>query len=104
VVTVNGSDQALTGVRASRGYRCAVVAQRVLAIAFLVLLVAFIVTDVPTVFYLSVAVSAAGAMLGWAVVAVLAVRLARRPGGRFDPTELVPLATRYFHDLLGLRS
>jgi len=104
VVSVNGSEQALTGVRASRGYRRAVVAQRVLAIVFLILLVAFIVTEHPTLFYLSVSVSIAGAVLAWAVVGVLAVRLARQPGGRFDPAELVPLATRYFHDLLGLRS
>ena len=104
VVAVNRSDQALTGVRASRGYRCAVVAQRVLAFAFVALLVAFMVTDVPTVFYLGVAVSAAAAVLGLAVVAVLAAEAARPRAGGFDPAELVPQAAHYLHDLLGLRS
>ena len=102
MVTVHGSDQALTEVR---GYRRAVVAQRVLAIAFLALLVASVATGLQqTLLYLCVAVGAVGAVLAWAVVAVLAVRLARRPGGHFDPTDLVPLATRYFHDLLRIRS
>jgi hypothetical protein len=104
VVTVDGAEQALTGVRASRGYRRAIVAQRVLAIAFLVPFAALVVTGSPAVLYVCVALGIAGAVLAWAVVGVLAVRLARRPDGRFDPAELVPLAARYFHDLLGLRA
>jgi len=106
VVTVNGSVQALTEAWAFRGYRRAVVAQRILAIAFLASFAAGVVTGFRTTRYLHLcaALGAAGGVLAWAVVVVLAVRLARRSAGGFDPAALVPLATRYFHDLLGLRS
>jgi ABC-type xylose transport system permease subunit len=106
-------DQLWRQVRTLGWYRRVRAAQRILAVAFLAVFIVVVVGAIAglaksvwiAALAVAVVLGVAGGVLAWTVVAVMAVRFARRTPDpadeRFTLGWLVPLAASYMGDVIG---